>query len=103
MLRGAFQFEVTDDGDLLNSAGNVEALRRLWLHHTLVDGPGLGPGDRGDFDVGAWHVACHLAGAAGVRRAADGSLLWLEISHDRAADAYYASVTVKRGGVVETV
>lgn len=103
MLRGAFQFEVTDDGDLLNSAGNVEALRRLWLHHTLVEGTLLGPGDRGDFDVGAWHVACHLAGAAGARRAADGSLLWLEISHDHAADAYYASVTVKRGGIVETV
>lgn len=102
MSRGAFQFDTSDAGDLLNTAENVEALRRLWLHHTLVTGEDLGPGDRGDFDVGAWHVACHLAGAGGVRRTADGALLWLEISHDRAADGYYASITANRGGLVET-
>jgi hypothetical protein len=95
MPRGAFQFETTDEGDLLDSATNVETLRRLWSHHTLIVGPELGPGDRGDFDNGAWHVSCHLAGAGGVRRSKAGELLWLEISHDRAADSYFASVTVR--------
>src|SRR5262245_9998485 len=102
MLRGAFQFEVTDGGDLMNTARNVETLRRLWLHHTLVQGEDLGPGDRGDSAVGAWHVACHLAGAGGVRQAADGSRIWLEISHDGATDEYYASATVKSAGTIRT-
>jgi hypothetical protein len=102
MLRGAFQFEVTDEGDLMNTARNVETLRRLWLHHTLVQGEDLGPGDRGDFAVGAWHVSCHLAGAGGARQAADGSRMWLEISHDGATDEYYASATVKSAGTIRT-
>jgi hypothetical protein len=102
MLRGAFQFEVTDVGDLMNTARNVETLRRLWLHHTLVQGDDLGPGDRGDFAVGAWHVSCHLAGAGGVRQAADGSRIWLEISHDGPTDEYYASATVRSAGTLRT-
>jgi hypothetical protein len=96
--RGTFEFEVTASGDLSNSATNVETLRRLWLHHALITGDDLGPGDRGDFDQGAWHVACHLAGAGGVRRSPQGALLWLEISHRLPADEYFASVTTKVGG-----
>lgn len=103
MLRGAFRFEVTDAGDLMNTARNVQTLRTLWLHHTLVEGEDLGPGDRGDFAVGAWHVACHLAGAGGSRRAADGSPIWLEISHDATTDEYYASATARSSGTVRTV
>jgi hypothetical protein len=102
MLRGGLQFQVADEGNLLNSTRNVETLRTLWLHHTLVDGDDLGPGDRGDFAVGAWHVACHLAGAGGARQAADGSRIWLEISHDAARDEYYASATVRVAGAVRT-
>src|SRR5712691_12379428 len=90
MPRGAFQFETNDAGDLSNSATNVEILRRLWLHHTLVSGSDIGPGDRGDFDNGAWHVSCHLAGAGGVRRTKEGQIAWLEISHDRSRDEYFA-------------
>lgn len=97
-LRGSFGFEVTPDGDLLNDARNVERLRRLWLDPDLLVGNDLGPGDRGDFDHGAWHVSCHLLGAGGVRRSADGELQWLEVSHDGARDEYFASVTVKEGG-----
>ena len=93
MSRGVFQFQTTADGDLTNSAENVEALRRLWLHHSLVYGEDIGPGDRGDFAVGAWHSSCHLAGAAAVRRAADGGVIWLEISHDPRLDEYFASAT----------
>ena len=68
-----------------------------------MSGEDLGPGDRGDFDRGAWHVACHLAGAGGVRRSPDGSTLWLEISHRGERDEYYASVTRRAAGRIETV
>jgi hypothetical protein len=103
MPRGAFGFETTEAGELANSATNVETLRRLWMHHSLVSGDDLGPGDRGDFDVGAWHVACHLAGAAAVRRTKDGALVWLEISYDPLHDEYYASASVRRGVSADTL
>jgi hypothetical protein len=100
--RGTFQFDVTPDGNLSESPANVEALRNLWLDRSLIDGLVLGPGDPGDFDHGAWHVACHLVAAGGVRRALDGRLLWLELSHDSQHDEYYASVSVKEGAIVRT-
>ncbi|PYR59878.1 MAG: hypothetical protein DMF91_13630 [Acidobacteria bacterium] len=103
MIRGAFTFDTTPDGDLVNAASNVEALRRLWLNPFLIDPADLGPGDRGDFDNGAWHVACHVSGAGGVRRTADGTLMWLEISHRDAIDEYWATATLRRGSRVETV
>ena len=93
MTRGTFRFEVTPAGDLVDGAANVECLRELWLDRGMIDGDDLGPGDDGDFDHGAWHSACHLIGAGGARRAADGRVLWLEVSHDRAKDEYFASVT----------
>ncbi len=102
MKRGTFQFEVAADGDLINSARNVETLRRLWLDRSIIQGYYLGPGDPGDFDVGAWHVACHLTGAGGVMRSANKEPLWLEISHNPLVDDYYASVTVKTKGGTQT-
>ncbi|MGE5193942.1 MAG: hypothetical protein ACM3U2_15720 [Deltaproteobacteria bacterium] len=93
--RGRFQFVVDGMGDLFNSAVNVEALRKLWLDRLWINGDAIGPGDPGDFDNGAWHVSCHLAGAGGVRRTADGRTLWLEVSHSAARDEYYASVTYR--------
>src|SRR5437867_787856 len=94
-LRGSFYFQ-TDGSGILDTAGNVEALRRLWLDRTLINGNDLGPGDEGDFDNGAWHVSCHVAGASGVRRARDGHLLWLEISHSGERDEYFATVTADK-------
>lgn len=98
MTRGTFKFEVTAGGDLVDNPANVECLRKLWLDRTMIDGDDLGPGNDGDFDHGAWHSACHLVGGGGVRRASDGKILWLEVSHDPAKDEYYASVTVAGGG-----
>jgi hypothetical protein len=97
MTRGSFHFEVTPGGDLVDNAANVDRLRKLWLDRTMIAGDDLGPGDDGDFDHGAWHSACHLVGAGGVRKAADGKILWLEVSHDKAKDDYYASVTPAGG------
>ena len=94
MERGTYKFEVSDGGDLIYTAANVELLRQLWLDRSVITGENLGPGDPGDFDQGAWHVACHLAAGCGIRERADGSLAWLQISHDDHLDRYFASVTV---------
>jgi hypothetical protein len=101
-LRGSFHFDVSQQGDLSWCPDNFESLRSLWLSRTLVDGETLGPGDPGDFDHGAWHVACHLLAAGGVRRASDGRVLWLEVSYDAHLDEYYASVSAREGGTVHT-
>jgi len=102
MKRGTFNFEVTVEGSLVDIPENVETLRRLWLDRTFINGSNLGPGNAGDFDYGAWHVSCHVTGAGGVRQAADGRLLWLEISYDRNPDLYYASLTAETSGRVST-
>ncbi len=102
MKRGIFNFEVTTAGSLADIPENVENLRRLWLDRTMIHGSTLGPGNTGDFDYGAWHVSCHVAGAGGVRQAADGRLLWLEISYDRNIDQYFASLTVDTSGQAST-
>lgn len=102
MKRGTFAFEVGSGPDIVDCPENVAALRRLWLDRTLVAGNDLGPGDAGDFDNGAWHVACHLVAAGGVRRAVDGRPLWLELSHDPEPDEYFASVTADTGGQAGT-
>src|SRR6516164_1500062 len=97
MERGTYKFEASENGDLTNNAANVELLRKLWRDRRVIADENLGPGDPGDFDFGAWHVACHLAGGCGVRERADGSLSWLQISHDGSTDRYFASVTVLDG------
>ena len=101
-LRGSFQFDVTSEGNLSLLPANVESLRALWLDRSLVDGEILGPGDPGDFDHGAWHVACHLVASGGVKRASDGRLLWLEVSYDPRGDEYYASVSTSEDGRIRT-
>jgi hypothetical protein len=102
MERGTYEFEVSDDGNLTNNGNNVQLLRKLWLDRRVIKGDDLGPGDPGDFDNGAWHVACHVAAGCGVRECKDGSLAWLQISHHERADRYFASVTVLNGGSTRT-
>jgi hypothetical protein len=102
MLRGPFQFDTTLTGDLVDRAANAEALRRLWLDRSFVNNGNLGPGDAGDFDHGAWHVASHLVAAAGVRRAIDGRLLWLEVSHEPTVDEYVATLTIEETSEART-
>ncbi len=63
MRRGAFGFDVTSRGDLEDQVRNVELLRRLLLDRSVISGDELGEGDPGDFDHGAWHIACHLVAA----------------------------------------
>ncbi|MDD5363432.1 MAG: hypothetical protein PHN88_15015 [Ignavibacteria bacterium] len=65
----------------------------MLLDRKIIDGDYLGPGDPGDFDKGAWHVLCHLAGGCAVFKI-PGALLWVEISHVPVADIYTATVTV---------
>ena len=102
-VRGTFEFLVTPTGDLINHATNVRLLGQLWLDRTLLTGDDLGPGDPGDFDFGAWHSSCHLLGAGGARKAADGRILWLEVSHHPLRDEYFASVTVREKAGPRTV
>jgi hypothetical protein len=100
--RGAFQFLVSN-GSITNAAQNVNALRQMWLDRKLIKGNDIGPGDPGDFDNGAWHSSCHLMGAGGVRKSADGRLMWLEISHDAMRDEYFASLTIRESSGIQTV
>jgi len=102
MKRGTFQFEVTASGTLLNNARNVELIRKLWLDRSMIQGYYLGPGDAGDFDYGAWHVACHVVAAGGVMKSAGQKLLWLEISHNPIADDYYASISIRSQDGLQT-
>ena len=95
MYRGNYEFDVDENGDLKNSADNLEKLRKLWLDRDNIDGDDIGPGDPGDFDNGAWHVACHLLGGGGVRKLANGKLAWLQVSYNSATDRYFASATVR--------
>ena len=97
-----FEFELNDDKSILNSARNVNQLRKLWLDRRMISGDDLGPGDPGDFDNGAWHVACHVAAAAGVLKTSAGPA-WLQIEHDPQRQEYFAGITVKRGSEVVTL
>ena len=103
MYRGNYEFDVDENGNLKNSAYNLELLRKLWLDRSNIDGDDIGPGDPGDFDNGAWHVACHLLGGGGVRKLANGKLAWLQVSHNGATDRYFASATINEGKAARVV
>ena len=97
MERGSYEFEAGDSGGLLNTASNVELLRELWLDRDNINGDDIGPGDPGDFDNGAWHVACHLLGGGGVRKLATASSPGSRSRMTSAERPYFASATVREG------
>ncbi len=66
--RGTYNFDVDDNNDLIYSRDSVNKLRNLWLDSQIILPEGPGPGRYGDFDNGAWHVACHLVAAGGVKK-----------------------------------
>lgn len=92
--RGTYEFEVTGGGRLKDGAPNLDKLRLLLLDRKLVRVEDLGPGDPGDFDFGAWHVACHAVAASAVFRLRPGALALLDLEHVPSADLYTAAVTV---------
>ena len=88
-------FERSAHGSLLPGKSNTALLREVLLDRRLIQGDQLGPGDPGDFDHGAWHVACHLTAAAVVFSHPDHDFVWLEVSHDAKADRYFASASLR--------
>jgi len=95
--RGSYGFEFSPTtGRITNSTANLERLRTLFRDGSLIQEQ-WGPGDPGDFDHGAWHILCHLAGAAGVLRTRDG-IAWCGITHRGEGDRYEASLIVREGG-----
>lgn len=100
-LRGTYNFEVNNSGDILYSKNNVELLRKLWLDRALINSDELGPGDPGDFDFGAWHIACHLVAACGVRKSNNENLIWLEISYNPVTKLYEPTLTIREKNLIK--
>lgn len=92
--RGQLKFETDKKGHLLLNDINLEKLRKVFLDRKIIKGTLLGPGDPGDFDIGAWHVLCHLAAGCAVFRKED-KYLWVEISHVPAVDLYTATLSAE--------
>lgn len=102
-LRGSYNFDINNSGDIVNSVDNTELLRKLWLDRKILSFGDLGPGDPGDFDNGAWHSSCHLVGASGVCRDINGNLSLLEISYNQETCLYEPSLTLREGNEILTI
>jgi len=102
-LRGLYKFEISDNGDIIYSNNNVELLSKLWLDAEIIKPGGPGPGREGDFTDGAWHVACHLVAAGGVRKTKEGKIVWLEISFSKETDTYIPSLTIREDNNIQTI
>ncbi len=99
--RGTYQFEVDDNGYIVNNEANLGRLCRLFRDGEIIGGK-WGPGRSGDFDNGSWHILCHLAAGSGVY--IDGNnYLWVSIAHGTETDEYVATVCTKNGDSVRTV
>jgi hypothetical protein len=90
--RGAYQFDVQDNGNLLDNQVNLERARRLFNDGDIILGK-WGPGrDQSDFRHGGWHSLCHLAAGAGVYKR-NNRYLWVTITHAGTEDVYRATVS----------
>ena len=94
LIRGTYEFEISNLGKVVNSLANLEKLRNLFLDKDIINNA-VGPGEPGDFVNGAWHILCHLAAGCAVMRRPFGEMMWVEISHVPAVDIYTATVTVE--------
>ncbi|HEY7498990.1 MAG TPA: hypothetical protein VH740_10770 [Vicinamibacterales bacterium] len=99
--RGSYNFEIDNNGALVDNPANAEKLRSLFRDDAIING-NWGPGNFGDFDNGSWHILCHLAGGSGVLNTRSGRA-WCGITHVPANDTYQASIVVRRNGAVATL
>src|SRR5882672_2562761 len=100
-IRGTYDFEVGGSNLLIDNAGNLEKLRRLFRDGSIIEND-WGPGNRGDFDHGSWHILCHLAGGSGVITAPSGRG-WCGITHIASNDTYNATITYRHQGAARTL
>jgi hypothetical protein len=91
--RGTYNFEFDEQDKILPNEVNFHKLRTMFLDRNLINGEFLGPGDKGDFDFGSWHILCHLTAACAVFKKSN-SYIWTEISHIPFIDKYTATVTI---------
>jgi len=90
--RGAYQFDVQNNGNLLDNRENVERARTLFNDGDIISNS-WGPGrDQSDFKYGGWHSLCHLAAGAGVYRL-NNKYRWVAITHAGTEDVYRATVS----------
>lgn len=90
-VRGTYQFNVQANGNLVNSAENVERARKLFRDGTIISRR-WGPGREGDFDYGGWHCLCHPVAGTGVYQS-DSGYLWVAVTHAENEDRYLATVS----------
>ena len=64
--RGLLKFQINNHGKVISNKENLDNIRRLFLDRRLINKELLGPGNKGYFDVGAWHILCHLAAGCAV-------------------------------------
>jgi hypothetical protein len=98
---GTYGFDLQQNGNLVDSPGNLERLRGLFRDGKII-GEKFGPGEPGDFANGSWHILCHLAAGAGVLTRG-GSPLWVGITHKGFADEYEATVSYRVGNGIRAV
>ena len=100
--RGTYGFEINQNGNIVDNSQNVELLRKLWLDLEIIpEGPGVG--DAGDFDNGAWHVACHLVAAGTARKTSDDRFMWLEISYSQNDKIYFPTLSIREKGEIKSI
>ena len=95
MYRGNYEFDVDENGNLKNSAYNLEQLRKLWLDRDNIDGDDIGPGIPAISTTAPGMSPATSLGGGGVRKLANGKLAWLQVSYNGATDRYFASATVR--------
>ena len=101
LSRGTYQFEVDDNGKIIDNEANLDRLFKLFRDGEIIGGI-WGPGRSGDFVNGSWHILCHLAAGSGVYINGN-NYLWVSITHADEPDEYIATVSTKNGNSIRTL